>query len=318
MKVLVTAIGSMASDAVIRSLREGWQTAKIIGTDIHPGEWLFQSRFTDQFFRVPRSDHPDYLQKMSEICHEHKIDYVIPLIDPEVDFFAIKRAQFEEMGTKICISGTESIKQCRNKLVLYQLFKEDEDVSVIPTYTHLGNAEKYHSYPLIVKPRKGRSSEGIQILKERTEFGYSAFQTGLSIVQPYYGGDILTVDIIRDFLGNCISIPRKELIRSKIGAGLTVEIKGNKILEKLSEIVVEKLDITGAINIEFLYRDGKYYLMDINPRFSAGVSFTNQSGYDIVKSLMNIMMGNELYPKTDIQAGIYMKYYAEELRKKLT
>ncbi len=311
---MVTAIGSMASVAVIDSIRERWQTATVIGTDIYPEKWLAQSQNTDKFFQVPRADHPDYIRIMSEICGKHHIDWLIPLIDPEVDILALNRETFEKEGTIICISGTESIEKCRNKLTLYQTFKDDGNVNVIPTYTRLEIAEKFHGYPLIIKPRKGRSSEGLQILEKRNGAGKIAFQNGTSIIQPYYDGEIFTVDIVRDFFGNCVSIPRKEYIRNKIGAGLTVEITNNKTLEKISATVTEKLNIYGAVNIEFLCFDGSYYLLDVNPRFSAGVSFTIRSGFNIVKNHMLVMMGNELEPRPEIVEGIYMKIYTDVVK----
>ena len=46
----------------------------------------------------------------------------------------------------------------------------------------------------------------------------------------------------------------------------------------------KKLQILGAINIEFLCSAHHCYLMDINPRFSAGIAFSHLAGYDIVKN----------------------------------
>ena len=46
----------------------------------------------------------------------------------------------------------------------------------------------------------------------------------------------------------------------------------------------KKLQILGAINAEFIFDGKQYYLMDVNPRFSAGIAFSRLAGYDIVKN----------------------------------
>ena len=50
-KALVTAIGSFASDIVIKTLKE--EGIYVIGCDIYPKEWVAQSLDTDGFYQAP-------------------------------------------------------------------------------------------------------------------------------------------------------------------------------------------------------------------------------------------------------------------------
>lgn len=76
--------------------------------------------------------------------------------------------------------------------------------------------------------------------------------------------------------GADFSIPREELLRTKNGAGTTVRIVPDSDLMQMASYIGKKLNVRGCINMEFIRsKDSTYYLIDINPRFSAGVAFSN-------------------------------------------
>jgi carbamoyl-phosphate synthase large subunit len=116
------------------------------------------------------------------------------------------------------------------------------------------------------------------------------------VLQPLLSGDIFTVDLVRDDEHDkSFAVPRKELIRTKNGAGMSVEVASNKTLAATTQYIGKKLRINGCINAEFLRADGKYCLMDINPRFSAGIAFTRLAGYDMVINHLNCFTGNPIH-----------------------
>ena len=133
------------------------------------------------------------------------------------------------------------------------------------------------------------------------------------IIQPYIKGDIITVDVVRDELGNFACLSRKELIRSSNGAGLSVEVFQDNKIEKLISTIVEKLNITGCMNIEFIESEGLYYLMDINPRFSAGVGFSTLAGYDFILNHVRVYTKREILPMGRIENFIAAKNYTDSV-----
>ena len=309
MKFLVTAIGSMASDIIFNRLRKNFFDSKILGTDIYPKEWLWESRFVDQFFRVPPASDRMYIKKMFTICLENQANFLIPLIDPEVDILSENRQCFKDENITICISNKEMIETCRNKLNLFNAFKNDSVVSVIPTYTEPGPAFKTHGIPLICKPIRGRSSEGVIKISDIFMNNILPEHLNGNLFQPFITGDVFTVDAVRDRYGNCACIARKELIRNKIGAGITVEVMKHPELEELTSYLASKLDILGAFNVEFLFDGSTYYVMDVNPRFSAGIEYTVLSGYDIVRNHLLAFMNEKIDVGPIIREGIYVKQY---------
>ncbi len=309
MNFLITAVGSMASEATIKGLRDLYPESKIGATDIYPANWLWQSGIADSFCRVPEASDDSYISVLFDICVNNNIDFVIPLIDPEVDVLSEHFQTFEDAGITLCIPPKNAIDICRDKLIHHKKLKSKKNVHVIPTLTCLDAAIKKFGYPVICKPRKGRSSEGIiKIMNENNSF-HSMDGLQNYLIQPYIHGDIYTADVVRDEFGNSTSVVRKELIRNKIGAGVTVEVMNHPELENISSEIASELEVTGVINIEYIFHDKTYFVMDINPRFSAGVHFTVLSGYNVVKNNLRVFLKQKIEPKPMLKEGLYYKSY---------
>lgn len=311
MNCLVTAIGSFSAEAVIASLKKN-KITKIIGCDIYPCTWIPTSALVDTFYQVPSVFEDDlYINGLIEIIVKEKINFIIPLTDPEVDILSKYRHKIETYNVSICMSNNESIGLCRNKLAFYDFFNHDHVVNLIPTFEPLNYPLRIFGFPIVAKPRSGRSSEGVFIIDSNDELQVKQRTLQNYIFQPQLKGNIYTVDLIRDHKHNkSFSISREELIRTKNGAGLSVEISYNEYLTHISQHIGEKLKINGCINIEFIFCNNKYYLMDINPRFSAGVAFSIIAGYDMVINHLNC------FNDTEIQNEI--KFKTMTIARKLT
>src|SRR5690606_28289929 len=133
----------------------------------------------------------------------------------------------------ICISNKKAIEISRDKHQLFQHFRNNSVINVIPTYELSEILNAPVSIPIIAKPKNGRSSEGIQRFSNLKNLKSSPLDWKDYIFQPIINGDIFTVDYIRDQHGNEITIPRKELIRTVSGAGLTVETLPDMELSKI-------------------------------------------------------------------------------------
>lgn len=314
MNILVTAVGSFSAEAVIKSLKKD-SMCKVIGTDINPAGWLANSKLVDKMYQSPLAAAGDlYIQKILEICQKESIEFIIPLTDPEVDILSENYSLFKKNNIVICISEPGVIQKCRDKYLIYEIFKDDELVNVVPTFEFDNFDNKENIYPLFAKPKKGRSSEGIFKINNAFHFAYVSkiISHDDYIIQPFLKGDIFTVDFVRSKLDNkSQAIVRKELIRNFNGAGLTVEIINNNDLEEMACHIGETLDINGCVNFEFIRGENKFYLMDTNPRFSAGIAFSILAGYDVVKNHLNCFLNNSIELKTEFEHKIIAKNYTE-------
>lgn len=309
MRILVTAIGSMSAECTISKLRESGHY--VVGCDIYPAEWHVESKLCDAFHQAPRAtDVEAYLHFLLDVCKQHGLGYVIPLTDLEIDILNLCRAHFESRGIVLCMQPAEVLAVARDKYRLFQQFTADSMVST-PQTCLLSEPAADMAYPCIAKPCNGRSSEGL--IRNATEEQVRAIENkDAYILQEQLDGPIITVDYCRSSAhGTDAAVPRQELLRTKNGAGLTVQIMDSpEIIRQVSHIG-RTLGINGCVNMEFIQHDGRHYLIDINPRFSAGVAFSVLSGYDMVNNHMNCFLGNPIGTPPVIREKIIIKKYQE-------
>ncbi|PLS01107.1 ATP-grasp domain-containing protein [Neobacillus cucumis] len=314
--ILVTSIGSFAADIVIKTLKANGHY--VVGCDIYRKEWIADAYNVNAFEQAPSVlDMEAYLEFIIKICKKYDVRYVIPLIDLEVDLLCVQKDfLLNQYGIIICTSNEETIKKCRDKYILPEYLKEIGINKTIPTMLLKETNVKDVNFPVIVKPRSGRSSQGFFILKNREELNYFITCNKIDdyIIQPYIEGDIIVVDVIKDLLSKkVVSISRKELLRNKSGAGTTVEIISNRYLTGLCEYIANKLNIIGAVCFEFIStKEDDLYFLEINPRFSGGVEFSHLAGYNVVLNHLGCYMNIPIEPDATIHKGMIIARKYEE------
>lgn len=314
MNVLVTAIGSMSADCVISSLRS-MGVSHVSGSNSLPRDFTPAASLVDSFHLVPAASETNaYRTRLLDICLDEGISHLIVLTDVEIDALLEVREDLLAGGTTLCIPSSEAIKVCRDKMLLHDTFREDTRINVIPTVkaSSITRPEDVR-FPLLAKPRAGRSSEGL--LRFDTRSDLEANQQRLDddyILQPALAGSIFVVDIVRHgATGRMATMAREELLRTANGAGLTVRMHPRGEINEMAMHFAEELSLNGCINIEFIVSDSHIWLMDANPRFSAGVAFSRMAGYDMVKNHLRCFSGAGIEVAVSPSACVYGKHYVE-------
>lgn len=309
MKILITAVGSMSAECAIKNLTGSGNY--VVGCDIYPKEWHYETTLCDKFYQAPfATDESEYVHFLLDVCREQDLEYIIPLTDLEIDVINRNRRLFNENGITLCMQSEKVLDIVRNKYKLYKYFENDNNVPSVKTCL-LVDLDESMTYPCIAKPYNGRSSEGL-IRNASKEQVLAIADKGNYIIQEQIEGNVFTVDYCRSSeSGTACAVPRQELLRTKNGAGLTVETSCDENLIKLVSYIGCKLDVNGCVNMEFIKNGGKYYLIDINPRFSAGISFSVMQGYDMVNNHVRCFTGEEIDGQIDITEHILIKKYQD-------
>lgn len=311
--ILVTAIGSFSSNAIVDSLNK-LKRYNVYGCDIYPSSWHTVSIKYKRVFQVPHSnDKFAYIETILRICKDYDIGYIIPTTDLEIDILNLHRQEFVKENIILCISSKDMIDVARNKYLISLIFKNNLFFKIIPTYRTFLDLIETPTFPYIAKLINGRSSEGLIHIKDKETLKYTLSKPGY-IIQPFIKGEIYTVDYIRNSAtGSDFSISRRELLRTSNGAGTTVLMTNDQVLSKSSSYIGKKIDVNGRVNFEFIKDSKDYYLMDINPRFSAGIAFSIIAGYDIVKNHLNCFMNKEIDKPVKYSEMIIAKSYIETI-----
>lgn len=313
MRFLVTAIGSMSAEAVISGLarRDG---AKVFGCNTQPREWVAASRLLDGFYQVPPAHDKDaYLAAVAAICREAAITHLVALTDPEVDVLSAHAGVFADEKVVLCIPPFDAVSRARDKLALFNTFA-GSPVNPIPTFRLVDIQDKDTGFPLIAKPKNGRSSEGKTIIPdvEALAFWRERLPAEQYIVQPFLAGDVFVTDIVTDTQGVPVAwATRQELVRTANGAGLTVKMHPGHTCGELAGQVCRTLGLRGCVNIEFLVSADGIFLMDVNPRFSAGVAFSVLAGYDMVDNHVRCFTGEKPDECGEISGALYTRGFVE-------
>ena len=206
----------------------------------------------------------------------------------------------------------ETLLIARDKYALHKSFIDDEMVPTIKTYK-VGKDIVPNIFPCICKPHNGRSSEGLRHIDCIKELDLAISCEGY-IIQELIEGPVFTVDYVRsESTGNDFCVPRKELLRTNNGAGTTIQIVQDEKLTNLTCHIGRKIHVNGVVNMEFIKHNDNYYLIDINPRFSAGVAFTNMAGYNMVINHLNCHSGKDIDLPCSYHEQLMTKRYYEEV-----
>ena len=314
MNILVTAIGSFSADCLISTLN--YYNHRVIGCDIYPSEWHAVSSECACVYRSPLAiNTKDYISFIIEVCERESISHVIPLTDVEIDQLNMYRDIINDKGIVLCMPSEYTLAIARDKYMLYKTFEDDINVPSIPTYKVGVDSLPDNIVPCIAKPYNGRSSEGLIKIHDFNDIDKIPHCSDY-IVQPIVDGPIFTVDYVRSSkTGNDFSIPREELLRTKNGAGITVRVFESEKLYRIASHIGKSLDINGCVNMEFILNNDNYYLIDINPRFSAGIAFSKKVGYDMITSHLNCHTGKDICECISISEHIICKRYIEQITK---
>ena len=309
MNVLLTAIGSFSADCVVKTLKA--QGYYVVGCDIYPAEWHAVSKDLDKVYRAPFATHHDeYIYFLLDVCKREQITHLNPLTDLEIDVINRYRNRFEDQGIVLCMQSAACLAVARDKSALTAMFAGNKLVHV-PYSVSSEQLTADFPIPAIAKPIDGRSSEGLMRNVGKEELARLIGRPNY-IIQQQLEGSVFTVDFVRDRMGNSFCVPREELLRTKNGAGTTVCVTPDSVLSETTAYIGEKLGVVGCVNMEFILHDGNYYLIDLNPRFSAGVAFSNFVGYDMVTSHFRAINGIEIAPPVIFDKQLICKRYYEE------
>lgn len=293
--VLVTAIGTVASTTIISQLRKSGDYY-IIGGDIYLKNQVVTTKDVDEFYTFPSAirDLEEYIDFVVSFCKKHKVNYYFATIDEEVANLSKHKNRFEEIGVKLCIPNHDFVMTCHYKDKFAKWI--DEHIPHIGTkrFERFSDVDKF---PVFIKPIEGRASIGCYKIEKKEEAD-KLLECGLKeeeyLIQEFNDGEIITVDLVRNAkTGQKQQIQRIECLRNSSGCGIAVEIVEILKLKDICEQLMETLKLNGVANAEFFYKEGKFKIIEINPRFSAGTSFSCLAGCDIVTAAVRIADGEE-------------------------
>ncbi|MEC3966143.1 ATP-grasp domain-containing protein [Flagellimonas halotolerans] len=249
---------------------------------------------------VPSIYDENYISSIIAIVEEQNINAIISLNDLELPILAENKEKLETLGVKVLISPESTIDICFDKWKTYHFFKEN-GINTPLTFINIATAKKALEknelkFPLIVKPRWGSASIGIDIVhsEEELELSYQLQHLKVSqsilgtvsatdaqnsiMIQEKLNGEEFGVDILNNFEGEFYgSFVRKKLAMRSGETDKAVSVI-NADYNKVAEKVGRATKHIGNMDCDFFVVDGEVYFLEMNPRFGGGYPFSHEAG----------------------------------------
>lgn len=302
-------------------------SGRIIATDMQLSAPALTA--ADVKIQVPRVYADDYIPTILNICKEYKIEVLISLNDLELPILAERKPEFEAIGTRVVVSDSKVIDICFDK---YKTAKFIESLGLNTPKTYVNYEEAVTAihkgelhFPLILKPRWGSGSIGLEFVDdlEELEMVYkldrkkvmksilatASVEDDFLLIQEVVKGPEYGLDIANDLKGNYrgVSVKQKLAMRSgETDKAITVD---NPKIREIGAIIGKSLGHIANLDCDILERDGKYYVLELNPRFGGGYPFSHEAGVNMPQAIISWVQGK------DVDNNIFFPEYGKTYSK---
>lgn len=308
--IMLTGAGGAAAISFIKAVRE--EPVDIHAADMDAfgaGLYLVPS---ERRHRVRAGADPEFVPHLLELCRAHAIDVLVPTVDSELLGVARAEAEFARAGVRLLLASAETLSICLDKLTLLSACE-----GTVPVGRHAvldaAFSPRGWDYPVIVKPRAGSGSRGIEVVSSAAQL--DAFpRDGHLLVQEYLPGEEYSVDVLAARDGRVIAaVPR---LRMKVDSGIAVTSRTvrDAELEEFARRVAARIGLTYTANIQFRRNaGGAPTLLEVNPRFPGTMPLTVHAGVNMPVLSLRDALGTPPPdgPMTFREIAV-VRYWAEE------
>lgn len=296
MNVLLTCVGLRVDvvqafcDAVART-----GGGIVVGTD--SSRLAPALPFCDVAVEAPRADDPGYADHVVATAAEHGCAMALPCSEWDLVLLADLAPRLAEVGCTAFIPGPEATRRCVDKLEMARFLESaglDSPRTVDPA-----DLPDDLRYPVLVKMREGRGSEGIFRCADRAELDFFLGYTTLpSMVQECCTGTEYSIDVLCDLDGRCLDAIPRSMIQSKGGE----QIKGTTIedpaLVEVGRAVAEAIGLRGPGTVQcFREAPDRHEVTDVNPRIGGAFPLPLAAGGDYPHRMLRMAAGERLEPR---------------------
>lgn len=266
----------------------------------------------DKKYEVSSVYAANYVDELLLICKKENIGAIISLNDLELPVLSKNEERFKSIGVKLLVSGNDVIETCFDKWKTIE-FANKIGIPTPNTYLSLQRAVKAIEqgelkFPLVIKPRWGSASVGLEFPEDMEELQLSyklqqkrLFQSILAeisstdaenaiLIQEKIDGVEYGLDIFNDLEGKHLSVYVKEKIAMRAGETDKAVLRNHPEIEAVGKRIGENLKHIGNLDCDIFEKNGKYYLLEMNPRFGGGYPFSQMAGANfpaVIYALLN-------------------------------
>lgn len=338
-RILVTGVGAIVASSIIRSYKEVKErNIYIVGVDIKD---KVKNKYIDAYYQYRRPTDEKYIETLIDICKKENINFIIPLVDGELELLSENKETFNKNNIIVCINDKEKIKLVQNKAELFKYLKNNN--IDVPNYLLFNNVDEFIdgckklNYPneiLCYKPTHSSGSRGFRIIKndinyekylfeEKPDSKYINYEFLINamkkcknipnmMLMEYVSGDLFNVNVLADN-GKIIYIVAGKVINFGLGNTIECEIVENEDIVNYCSKITELLKLSGNVGFEVAYsKDNKLKLIEINIRVQGQIYSSTLAGINFPYYELKYYLNEDLPTISNIKLIRMVRYFEDQ------
>ncbi len=306
--ILVTGVGGDIGEGICKCLRARRTRVRTMGCDIEPNPACAQ--WMDVQVQAPSARQVSpYRHFIDELVKKENIRFIIPGSDPEILFFDRHRDLWPPNRVHVLINDRSILKTFMDKWSAYQFFQRHD----LPTVKTWGLQETNGTlkFPLIVKPRKGAGSRGVARVDGAQQLKAWKILLPDGIVQRYLSNEKeeYTTGIFSNGTKTAAISFRRQLGYN--GVSRRVEYVDEPVLRHLALQLAKACGLVGVLNMQTRKEAGRFFILEVNPRFSSTVYFRHKFGFHDVGWWIDYCSGKDFHFIPKFHQGIGVRHLEE-------
>ena len=254
----------------------------------------------DVAIQVPAIYSSEYIPSLLNIVKENNIQAVISLNDLELPILSAAKEQIETLGAKVIVADEEAIKIAFDKWETVKFLEENNlksprtFIDAVEAKQAIENGEL--KFPLVVKPRWGSASIGIDFPEnmEELELAYRLQSIRLKrtilaeaskedidraiLIQEKIPGKEYGMDVLNDFESNYQGTFVRQKLQMRSGETDKAVSVIDQRFEEIGRTIGKNLKHIGNLDCDVFEHEGELYVLELNPRFGGGYPFSHEAG----------------------------------------
>jgi carbamoyl-phosphate synthase large subunit len=296
MNVLVSSAGRRG--ALIRLIRDTVRPlgGRVVAIDV--AAWSSACRLADAWCLVPPFEDASFFDAVVAFCRKHSVELIIPTHDRELFVYAHLRPRFDELGIQVACSGPRSVEIATDKQTTHEFLRR----AGLPCVAQLSTAQAAAMavdvatplpFPLVIKPRHGSCSAGVQTVHDREALAFYLRRTHEPIVQRLAVGREFTTNFLVGRDRRCrVAVPhwRIETRGGEVSKSMTV--RQPQLIGLAHQLARALPDAYGPMCFQaFVNDDEGVQIIELNARLGGGYPLAHVAGANFIQMLIDEVSG---------------------------
>lgn len=265
---------------------------------------------------VPSIYSDDYISTLLNIVKDYHVNAIISLNDLELPILSSHKQAFIDLGAQVIVSDSAVIDICFDKIKTRD-FLASIGLNTPQTFTDYNQAlqaikEGQLTFPLVLKPRWGSASIGIEFPESLEEFelAYKLLMIKLKntilfeaskneldaaiLIQQKLNGPEYGMDIVNDLDQEYFTT----VVRKKLSMRAGETDKAVSVIDQRFSDIGEKISThlkhIGNLDCDVFEQNDELYVLELNPRFGGGYPFSHEAGMNTIQAYLAWLSGEKL------------------------